>query len=204
MKIIIFLLLTLTSIILSQEAPEEFNVVFETTMGNAILHVKKQYSPNGVQRFYELIQKKYYDENGLFRFVKNFVVQWGINGDPKTSSEWKNKNIPDDPVKLSNLRGVVSFAMTSEKNSRTTQVYVNFGNNSHLDKLRFAGIGKFDEAGVKIMESAFSGYAQRPNQGLIYSRGNAYLKRSFPKLSYINRVYILEENDQLNLKFAKN
>jgi peptidyl-prolyl cis-trans isomerase A (cyclophilin A) len=103
MKFFIVLIL-LINFVINQQAPSTFDCIFETTMGNATLHVKREWAPFGVDRFYELVNEKYYDDNGLFRYVSNFVVQWGINGDPAVSAKWRNRNIQDDPVKLGNKR----------------------------------------------------------------------------------------------------
>jgi peptidyl-prolyl cis-trans isomerase A (cyclophilin A) len=53
----------------------------------------------------ELVGQQFFDECRLFRVLPNFIAQFGINGDPFVSKEWRQKVIADDPVKVSNKRG---------------------------------------------------------------------------------------------------
>ena len=97
---ILFLFLLLVGFICS----EEFKVQFQLKTGNITLNVNRKWAPNGVDRFIKLIKINYYENNGFFRFVPNFVVQFGINGNPKISQTWINRTITDDKVIKSNLR----------------------------------------------------------------------------------------------------
>ena len=180
----------------TKPAPEKFQVQFITTIDPSLpitLNVTRAWSPHGVDRFYELLQQdvKYYDGNTFFRVVPRFVVQFGINGDPAVSAQWVNENILDDAVVASNVRGTVAFAMSSEPNSRTTQLYVNYGDNSRLDGMGFAPFAVISEADMKLLDRVYSGYGERPDQEMIYERGDEYLKSQFPKLDRILRANII-------------
>ena len=130
----------------------------------------------------------------FFRVIEGFMVQFGINGDPKISAVWRDANIQDDPVKQSNMRGNVTFA-TAGPNTRTTQVFINFGNNVGLDEQGFSPFGKV-VSGMDVVDSLYNGYGegapggQGPNQGQIQTQGNAYLEKDFPKLDYIKKATI--------------
>jgi cyclophilin family peptidyl-prolyl cis-trans isomerase len=153
------------------------------------------------------LQGSYYNENAFFRVVPNFVVQFGINGDPTISQKWENANITDDPVILSNVEGTLAYA-SAGPNTRTTQLYINTGNNTYLDSegaptfplfpLRgesfirtflslnagFAPVGTV-LSGMDVVNAIYSGYGQEPDQDSIYEEGNAYLEQNFPLLDYI-------------------
>ena len=173
----------------TEKAPEEFQVKFETSCGTFTLDVRRKYAPLGVDQFHKAIKEGFYDECRFFRVVPDFVVQFGINGDPKVQKKWRDSPIKDDPVTASNVRGSVCYA-TAGANTRTTQLFINLGDNSRLDKMGFAPFGKVTE-GIEVVDKITSQYGQRPNQGLIQSRGNAYLKEDFPKLDYIKKATIV-------------
>ena len=173
----------------TEKAPEEFKVKFETSCGTFTLEVQRKYAPLGVDQFHKAIKEGFYDECRFFRVVPDFVVQFGINGDPKVQKKWRDSPIKDDPVTASNVRGSVCYA-TAGANTRTTQLFINLGDNSRLDKMGFAPFGKVTE-GIEVVDKITSQYGQRPNQGLIQSRGNAYLKEDFPKLDYIKKATIV-------------
>ncbi len=149
----------------------------------------RKYAPLGVDQFHKAIKEGFYDECRFFRVVPDFVVQFGINGDPKVHKKWRDSPIKDDPVTASNVRGSVCYA-TAGANTRTTQLFINLGDNSRLDKMGFAPFGKVTE-GIEVVDKITSQYGQSPNQGLIQSRGNAYLKEDFPKLDYIKKATVI-------------
>ena len=176
----------------TEKAPEEFQVKFETSCGTFTLDVRRKYAPLGVDQFHKAVKEGFYDECRFFRVIHKpepFVVQFGINGDPKVQRKWRDSPIKDDPVTASNVRGSVCYA-TAGANTRTTQLFINLGDNSRLDKMGFAPFGKVTE-GIEVVDKITSQYGQRPNQGLIQSRGNAYLKEDFPKLDYIKKATIV-------------
>jgi len=170
-------------------APATFNAVFATTVGNFTVSCTRSNSPNGVDRFYELVSLKYYDGNGFFRVVTGFVVQFGINGNPTISGNWSNQNIPDDPVIISNVEGTIAFA-DAGPDTRTTQLYINYADNSFLDQQGFTPFCTV-QGSMDVPLAINSQYGEQPDQDLIYSQGNAYLKKNFPNLSYINSVRIV-------------
>ena len=177
---------------LNEKAPETFKAKFTTSKGDFVIEVNRTWSPNGADRFYNLINNGYYNDCRFFRVITDFMVQFGINGDPALNQAWYQARINDDPVKESNQRGYVSFAMTGQPNSRTTQIFVNYKNNSFLDGQNFTPFGKVIE-GMEIVDSFFSEYAGAPsdNQPQIQAQGNAYLNKQYPKLDYIKSATIL-------------
>lgn len=182
---------------LNETAPDVFRAQFETTAGDFVIEVTRDWSPNGADRFYNLVKNGYYDDCRFFRVIDGFMVQFGINGNPDIQSHWRNAGIPDDPVRESNERGYVSFAMSGLPNSRTTQVFINFANNSNLDSSGFAPFGRVVE-GMGSVEDIYSDYGEGaprgrgPDQQTIQTQGNAYLTASFPEMDYINRATIVE------------
>jgi len=174
---------------LNEKAPEKFQVKFETSKGDFIVDVTRAWSPNGADRFYNLVKNGFYNDCRFFRVVKNFMVQFGINGDPKISRFWREANIPDDKLKESNLRGYITFA-TSGPNTRTTQLFINFGDNSFLDKQGFTPFGKVSK-GMNVVDSINNEFGEKPNQGQIQMEGNAYLQKTFPSLDYIKSTVII-------------
>lgn len=175
-------------------AGSTYKVLFETTKGNFVVEVNREWAPRGADRFHELVKSGFYDDCGFFRVVPGFMVQFGINGNPDIQSKWRDAKIPDDPVKKPNKRGYMTFA-TSGPDSRTGQVFINFGDNTFLDGQGFAPFGQVVE-GMEIVESIYSGYGESPNQERIQFQGNAYLKKSFPKLDYVTKARLLEQEPQ--------
>jgi len=172
-----------------EAAGGEFHVKFETTAGDFVVKVHPEWAPNGAERFRELIKNGFYEDTKFFRVVPNFMVQWGINGDPKIQADWRDAKIKDDPVKKSNKKGYMTFA-TSGKDSRTTQVFINFKANTFLDDQGFAPFAEVVD-GMDVVEKIYSGYGERPNQGSIQSKGNKYLSSDFPKLDGIKKASIV-------------
>jgi len=174
----------------SPQAPAEFKVRFDTSKGPVVIEVHRDWAPNGVDRFYELVKSGYYDEARFFRVVPNFVVQWGINKDPKISQKWSQNFIPDDPVKESNHLGYITYAKRGP-DTRTTQLFINLADNASLDAMGFAPFGKVSE-GMEVVQNLYSGYGQTPDQNLIQLQGNDYLQSQFPQLDYIKTARVLQ------------
>jgi len=170
------------------QAPAMYRVVFTTSKGPFTVEVHRDWAPHGADRFYELVQAGFYDGNRFFRVVPNFVVQWGIAGDPAVQAKWRDKTIPDDPVTQSNKTGTVTFA-TSGPNTRTTQLFINLKDNPSLDGQGFAPFGQVI-SGLSVVESLYSGYGEMPDQNQIQTQGNAYLQSQFPMLDYIETAKI--------------
>lgn len=174
---------------MSQTAPDVYRVKFETSQGDFSLEVIRAWAPKGADRFYNLVNNGFYDEARFFRVVPGFVVQFGINGDPTISARWRGASIEDDPVTQSNRQGTITFA-TSGPNSRTTQVFINYGDNTYLDGQGFAPFGRVVE-GMALVDRITAEYGQTPNQGMIQTQGNAYLTAQFPNMDYIRKATIV-------------
>lgn len=182
----------------NQTAPATFKAKFETSKGDFVIEVSRDWSPNGADRFYNLVKAGFYDDVRFFRVVSGFMAQLGMNGDPSIHSNWTRANIMDDPAKKSNTRGHVTFAKTGAPNSRSTQIFINFKDNSFLDRQGFSPFGVVMGDGMKVVDSLYAGYGdgppggRGPSQDLIRSQGNAYLTEKFPELDYVKRATIIE------------
>jgi peptidyl-prolyl cis-trans isomerase A (cyclophilin A) len=173
----------------NETAPATYRVNFDTSRGPFVIEVVRENAPLGADRFYNLVKSKFYDGARFFRVVPGFVVQFGIAADPKTTKDWDIK-IPDDPVKDTNGRGTISFA-TSGANTRTTQVFINFGDNVRLDSMGFAPFGKV-VSGMDVVDQIYSGYDEKPEQDRTEQEGNSYLEKEFPNLDYIKTARIAQ------------
>lgn len=172
-------------------APAEFKVRMETSKGPVVIALHRDWAPNGVDRFFQLVDASYFDDVRFFRVVPGFVVQFGMHGDPATNARWQGRTIQDEPVKGSNTRGIVTFAKSSLPNSRSTQIFISLRDNSFLDADGFSPIGEVIE-GMSVIDALYSGYGDGMDQGAIAAQGNAYLKREFPKLDFIRTARVLK------------
>jgi cyclophilin family peptidyl-prolyl cis-trans isomerase len=176
-------------------APSTYRARFETSAGVFVIEVQRDWAPRGADRFYELVKSGYFDGQRFFRVLSGFMAQFGIHGDPKVSAAWRERNIPDDPVRQRNTRGMVSFA-TAGPNTRTTQVFINYGDNSALDGQGFAPFGRVVK-GMTVVDRLYAGYGEGaprgpgPDQGRVQAEGNAYLASQFPKLDSVTRATIV-------------
>jgi len=173
---------------LNEKAPETFDVEFTTTKGNFTLRVTRAWAPLGADRFYNLAKNNFFDDAAFFRIVPNFIVQFGLSADPGVNRVWRSANIKDDPVAQSNKPGTITFA-TAGPNTRTTQLFINFGNNAFLDRQGFSPFGQITQ-GMDVVKNLYSGYGESPDQGAITSQGKAYLDKSFPKLDSVKTTRI--------------
>jgi peptidyl-prolyl cis-trans isomerase A (cyclophilin A) len=174
---------------LNEKAPESFDVKFETTRGDFTVQVHRKWAPIGADRFYNLVQHGFFTGAAFFRVVPGFVVQFGLSPDPAVNRAWRSANIKDDPVTQSNKRGTITFA-TAGPNTRTTQLFINFGDNSSLDRQGFAPFGLVT-SGMDVVDKIYSGYGQQPDQGAITTQGSAYLQQNFPKLDTIKSAAVV-------------
>lgn len=168
--------------------PATYKVKFETTKGVFIVEVTREWAPLGAERFYELVQDKFFDGAGFFRVVPNFVVQFGLAADPAQTKRW-DKRMSDDPVIRTNRAGTLVFA-TAGPNTRTTQLFINLRSNQSLDSDGFAPFGAVVQ-GMDVVDSLYKGYGERPDQGAITTQGNVYLKANFPNLDFIKTARIM-------------
>jgi peptidyl-prolyl cis-trans isomerase A (cyclophilin A) len=175
---------------LTAKSPETFKARFETTKGAFVIEVHREWSPHGADRFYNLVKHGYYDGVKFFRAVPNFVVQWGIHGDPAIATKWLQSNVPDDPVKESNKRGFVTYAMGGP-NTRSVQLFINLVDNSRLDSMGFAPFGQVT-VGMDVVDKLYNGYGEGLTklQGRIAEEGNAFLEKNYPQLDAIKKATI--------------
>jgi len=179
----------------SRPAPESYRVRLETTRGAVILEVKRALAPRGADRFYHLVQTGFYDDSRMFRVIRGRFAQFGIAGSPAIAMIWRHESFPDDPVLASNVRGTFAYAMTGP-NARTTQIYINTGDQSRQDADGFAPLGNVVE-GLDVVDSFYSGYGETSGGGMragrqsrLFEEGNAYLDREFPLLDKLLRATI--------------
>jgi len=179
---------------LNEKAPDTYKAKFDTSKGAFIVEVHRDWAPLGADRFYNLVKNGYYDDCRFFRVIDGFMAQIGMNGNPAIQSAWTSARLQDDPVKQSNKKGYVTFAHAGP-NSRTTQFFINYGDNSSLDRQGFPPIGKVT-SGMDVVEKLYSGYGdgpprgRGPSQGQITAEGNAYLMKDFPKLDYVKKATV--------------
>jgi peptidyl-prolyl cis-trans isomerase A (cyclophilin A) len=178
----------------AKEGPADFHVEFDTTKGKFTLAVHRDWSPNGADRFRELVEAKFYDNVKFFRAVQGFMVQFGIHGDPAVMAEWRDKPIPDDTVVASNRRGYVTFAKPGAPNARTTQLFINYGDNSNLDGMGFSPFAQVVD-GMDVVDQLNQEYGEEPSryQPQIQEMGNAFLEKTFPNLDAILTARIVEK-----------
>lgn len=175
----------------TERSPDTFRAKFETTKGDFVVECTRSWAPNGVDRFYNLVKIGFFDDIAFFRVAKGFVVQWGIHGDPKVSSAWQSANLPPDPPTQSNTRGMLTYAMAGRPDTRSTQLFINFKDNTGLDAQGFAPICKVAE-GMDIVDALNGEYGERitQKQGEIHDKGNAYLRETWPNLDYVKKATI--------------
>jgi peptidyl-prolyl cis-trans isomerase A (cyclophilin A) len=179
-----------------EQAPETFRVRFETTKGDFTAEFTRAWAPHGVDRVYNLVKIGYFRDIAFFRYAKldsgeDFVVQFGLHGNPGVNGAWGSAYIPDDPVKQSNRPGFITFAKLRTPGTRSVQLFVNLKDNATLDVTGFAPVGQVVD-GMDVVRSVYSGYGQKPAQRLIRSQGNEYLKKNFPKLDYIRNASLVD------------
>jgi peptidyl-prolyl cis-trans isomerase A (cyclophilin A) len=177
--------------------PAEYKVKLETTKGDVVIQVHRDWAPLGADHFYELVTKHYYDNEAFFRAIKGFVVQFGVNGDPKVTARWTTA-VKDDPRKMPNKAGTVTFAQTSAPNSRSTHIFINLADNAdQLDSLNFTPFGEVI-SGMENVNNLYMGYGDGPPDGAgpdqqaLAHGGNAYLKKGFPLLDYIKTATVID------------
>ena len=174
---------------LNAKAPDTYEVKFTTTKGDFVVRVTRAWAPLGADRFYNLVQHGFFTDAAFFRLVPGFIVQFGLSADPAVNKVWRSANIKDDPVTQSNRPGTLTFA-TAGPNTRTTQLFINYGNNASLDSQGFAPFGKVT-SGMDVVQKLYSGYGERPDQGAITMQGKAYIDKNYPKLDSIKSATVV-------------
>jgi len=174
---------------LMAKAPDVYQVKLATTKGDIVVEVTRAWAPVGADRFYNLVKHGFYNDASFFRIVPGFVVQFGLSGNPEVNAAWKNANLKDDPVTQSNKPGTLTFA-TAGPNTRTTQLFINLGNNGPLDGQGFAPFGQVT-SGMDVVQKLYSGYGEQPDQGSITRLGKAYVDSNFPKIDRIETATII-------------
>ena len=184
---------------MNQTAPAAYKVLFSTSKGDFTIDVNREWAPKGADRFYNLVKNGFFDEVRFYRVIQTprpFMVQFGINGAPAVAAKWGDETaIGDDPVTQSNTRGMITFA-TKGPNTRTTEVYINFGNNAFLDSQGFSPFGKVSQ-GMEVVDKLNAEYGEAgsptgPDPFRIAAEGNAYIQKSFPNMDYIKTARIVE------------
>jgi peptidyl-prolyl cis-trans isomerase A (cyclophilin A) len=176
----------------TETAPDEFTATFQTTKGVFVIRVHRGWAPHGADRFYNLVRIGYYTDIAFFRAIDGFMVQFGIHGEPRVNTAWREARLPDDPSRETNREGTITFA-NSGPGSRTVQLFLNTTDNGRLDGMGFAPFGEVIE-GMRVVHDLHAGYGEGapagkgPSQAELQSKGNAYLREQFPKLDYIESV----------------
>ncbi|MGA3034147.1 MAG: peptidylprolyl isomerase [Terracidiphilus sp.] len=174
---------------LTARAPATLKVRFTTSAGDFVVDVHRDWAPLGADRFYNLVRRGFFTNASFFRIVPGFVAQFGLNADPAINRVWQRADIQDDPVKQSNKRGTLVFA-TAGPNTRTTQLFINFGDNSRLDGMGFAPFGEVIE-GMDVVNEIYAGYGEQPRQDRIVEQGDSYISKNFPKIDKIKFARVL-------------
>ncbi|HTW65779.1 MAG TPA: peptidylprolyl isomerase [Bryobacteraceae bacterium] len=175
--------------------PQAFHVKFETSKGDFVVEARRAWAPHGVDRFYELLRMKYFDQGRFFRVVPGFIAQFGVNRDFNVHAKWREYFIVDDPARMKNLRGTLSYAM-SGPDTRATEMFINLADNSALDQQGFAPFARVTQ-GMDVVDKLYSGYGEvRPvgkyiDPGRVEGETNEYLVQDFPRLDYIVKTEIL-------------
>ena len=182
----------------TKQAPDVFKARFETTQGIFDIEAKREWSPKGVDRLYQLIQSGFYTDIAIFRVVPNFVAQFGIHNNKVLNNQWQHYKVDDEPVVKNNNEMTLSFARGGKK-SRTTQVFINLKDNKRLDKLDYAGVKGFPVVaeiidGKENVKKFYQNYGDKlgMRQDSISKYGNDFLKRKYPKVDYIIKAYLLK------------
>jgi peptidyl-prolyl cis-trans isomerase A (cyclophilin A) len=178
----------------AQQAPDSFRARFSTTKGDFVIVVHRAWAPHGADRFYNLVRSGFYDGVRFFRVIPGFMAQFGIHGDTGVTAAWRVRAIPDDPVRGSNMRGIVTYA-TAGPGTRTTQIFINYRDNNRLDASGFAPFGQVVE-GMEVVDALYGGYGEGapngrgPDQFRLNVEGEKYIARQFPKLDKINKARV--------------
>lgn len=179
---------------LTAKAPPLFKAKFDTSKGLFVVDVHRDWAPLGADRFYNMVSNGFFTGVRFFRVIPGFMVQFGISGNPAVTAAWNKIDLNDDPPnKQSNTRGFITYGSTGRPNSRTTQVFINYADNSRLDATGFVPFGQVVE-GMDIVDMLNAEYGSGPQnaQARITAEGNKFLLASFPKLDFIKTATIVK------------
>jgi cyclophilin family peptidyl-prolyl cis-trans isomerase len=183
----------------AKTAPDSFLVTITTSKGDVVAKAHRDWSPAAVDRFYELVKGGVWNDARIFRVVPGFVVQWGLTGDSAKDNLWRSRPVPDEPVKVPNLRGRLSFARGGPT-TRTLQVFINLVDNNRLDDMNAGGVRGYPPfaeitSGMAIVDKLESKYGEQPTgrQGEISEKGWAWTDQQFPGLDRIVRTRVTKE-----------
>jgi peptidyl-prolyl cis-trans isomerase A (cyclophilin A) len=181
----------------TDQVPDSFLVSLETSAGEIRMVLYRDWSPAAVERAYELIQDGFYDGARFYR-VNDQYAQFGFSGRPALDSAWMPRRLPDEPVRASNERGVVTFARAGPA-SRNFVMFVNLTDNRFLDTWSGDGVAGFPPVGrvvggLDVAERLHAEHGDQivPLEDSILARGNAFLDERFPGLDSIVAIEILE------------
>jgi peptidyl-prolyl cis-trans isomerase A (cyclophilin A) len=179
--------------------PDTFHVLLSTTAGDIVIEVPREWAPMGAYRFYNLVRNGFYDGAAFYRVIGGFMAQFGAHPIPAVQDAWGEQTMPDDPVRGSNVRGTVTFAK-ADRDTRTTQLFINYGDNSRLDSLRFAPLGRV-VSGMEVVDRLHAGYGETapggrgPRYECMLRSGSAYLEREYPELDVIRSARIVPNDE---------
>jgi peptidyl-prolyl cis-trans isomerase A (cyclophilin A) len=175
--------------------PDSYRAKLETSKGDIVVEVKKEWAPRAAERFYELVQAGYYNQSRFHRVIRGFVAQFGIHADPRQGQIWRDLRFPDEPMKLGNRRGTLSFAHNGP-HTRSVQVFINLKDNRALDKQSFPAFGRVVEgmdvaANLSFLYGELAPRGAGPDGVKAELQGNEYLEKQFPRLDYIRKAAVV-------------
>lgn len=176
---------------LTESAPDVYRARFETSKGPFVIEVHREWAPLGADRFFNLVKNGFYDGTRFFRVRPGFMAQFGLNGDANIQGAWQRASLRDEPPMKNNTRGYVSFTKESLPNTRFTQIFINYTDNSYLDEQGFAPFGQV-VTGMEVVDKLFApARDNEPDQRRILREGNAYLQKEFPQLDFVKKATIV-------------
>lgn len=176
---------------LNETAPNVFRARFDTSKGAFVIEVHREWAPLAADRFYNLVRNGFYDGTRFFRVRTGFMAQFGLNGDPNIQAAWQRASLRDEPPMKSNTRGYVSFTKENLPNTRFTQIFINYGDNSYLDGQGFAPFGQV-VTGMEVVDKLVSPPRDNePDQRRILREGNGYLQKEFPQLDFVKKAMLV-------------
>ena len=151
---------------LKDVAPATFRANFETRVGVFVVEVTRAWAPKGADRFYNLVKYGYFDGNRFFRVVPNFMVQFGINGDPKLNAVWSEAEHRRRSGHAEQQARIRDVREDEAPNTRSTQVFINFKDNAFLDPQGFAPFGQV-VSGMEVVDKINAEYGEQPESDAV-------------------------------------